>query len=354
MDSIEVDGSLGEGGGQILRTSVAFSVITGVPVKVVNVRAGRSPPGLKRQHASVLKILAEIFGGDLVGAAVGSSEVSFSPGEPRLGTISFDMGTAASITLVLQAIIPAVALRGASLSIELAGGTDVPWSPTFDYFERVVLGGYRAVGIEAEVSCARRGYYPKGGGLVRCVVKPCKGVVPLDLGGAADAKAVSLVSRCARLPLSVAERQSASASSVLKGAGLAVDAYAAEEDAPSPGSSILAYHVAEGVFVGADALGARGKQAERVGAEAAERFIESSKSGPRLDSNLADMIVPLLTFAGSGSSVRIPRATPHLVSGLRLAEQFTGCKWNMRAEAGGEVATVIPSPKSREPLRHNV
>ena len=143
VDYVVVDGSRGEGGGQILRTAVAFSAILGRPVRIERIRGGREVPGLRRQHVSALQILTKVFGGELEGAVEGSSAVTFVPGRQRLQTLSLDMGTAASITLVLQAVVPAVALTRSHLELELVGGTDVPWSPTYDYFEEVVSPAYR-------------------------------------------------------------------------------------------------------------------------------------------------------------------------------------------------------------------
>ena len=162
VEPIEVDGSKGEGGGQILRTAVAFAVIQGKPVRVREIRAGRDVPGLKRQHVSALQVLSKVFGGELTGATEGSSVVTFVPGKGRSQRLSVDMGTAASITLVLQAVVPAVALTRSRLELDLVGGTDVPWSPTYDYYERIVREAFRLIGIRFDITSSRRGYYPRG------------------------------------------------------------------------------------------------------------------------------------------------------------------------------------------------
>jgi RNA 3'-phosphate cyclase len=343
VDFIEVDGSRGEGGGQILRTAVAYSAVRGVPVRVTSIRAGRNPPGLRRQHVSALKVLSKAFGGRLEGAAEGSSAISFVPGRPEVRQISADMGTAASITLVLQAVVPAVALSGSRIDVELTGGTDVPWSPTFDYFQNVVRRGYAAVGIRMEADSPRRGYYPKGGGKVRATVEPSGPVTPLDLTSRGRVSEVILVSRCGGLPRHVAERQLASATSILESSGMRVASGGIwVEDSDSPGTSILAYHAADGAILGADALGSKGRPAEDVGREAASKFVEAARSGACIDSNLADMVVPLLPLAPSPSKVRIPEVTPHLESGLHIAQQFTSCRWSVRDEGTSVTVEVTP------------
>ncbi|MDE1854088.1 MAG: RNA 3'-terminal phosphate cyclase [Thaumarchaeota archaeon] len=343
MAFVEVDGSQGEGGGQILRTAVAFSAIKRVPVRVVKIRAGREVPGLKRQHLSALLTLARIFGGELSGAEEGSSAVSFVPGKPRLQELAIDMGTAASITLVLQAVVPAVSLSGSKLSLGLTGGTDVPWSPTFDYFQRVVREGYRSMGIKVDVTSSRRGYYPRGGGRVTASIEPCESVLPLDMTSRSEVTGVRLLSRCAKLPRGVAERQMASASEIISRSGMHIEAAdVSEEQADSPGSSILAYSVGAHALLGSDAIGAKGKPAEEVGREAASRFVAMARSGGCLDSNLADMLVPLLALAPGPSRVRVPEVTPHLQSGLHLAEQFVQFEWSVESEGGSALVTLRP------------
>ena len=157
-------------------------MVLGVPIHVTKIRAGRKIPGLRPQHSATIKILGEICSAEVEGAAVGSTELTFSPGEVKASRGSFNLGTAASIPLVLQAVIPAVSLMGRSYDLELVGGTDVPWSPTSDYIDRVVSPAMRAVGIGFTFKVERRGYYPNGGGRASVHVDPCERVVALELG----------------------------------------------------------------------------------------------------------------------------------------------------------------------------
>jgi len=325
---LDIDGSQGEGGGQILRTALAFSVIKGRPVRVSRVRAGRKEPGLRRQHVSALKILADIFDGELTGAVEGSSQVTFSPGRARLKSLSIDMGTAASITLVLQAVVPAASLFGSSVTLDLRGGTDVPWSPTFDYFATVVRGAYAAIGMEFEARAQRRGYYPRGGGRVTASVRPSEGVRPLDLITQPMAHDVRVWSRCGMLPSHVAERQMAAAASALEAEGYRPsETNVASDEADSPGSSVLVSSLASGEFLGSDSLGKKGVPAEEVGRGAAESLVAAIRSGATLDSNLADMILPLLSLADVPSRAKVPEVTPHLETSLAIAKQFTSCSY---------------------------
>jgi RNA 3'-phosphate cyclase len=353
VEFVEVDGSRGEGGGQILRTAVAFSAITHRPVRVTKIRAGRGVPGLKRQHLSALLVLAKVFGGRLDGASEGSSAITFVPGDARLDVLTVDMGTAASITLVLQAIVPAVALSGRGLRLELTGGTDVPWSPTFDYFENVVREAYANIGIVFDARATRRGYYPRGGGRVVTSIEPCSSVRPLDLTARDKVPGAALISRCGRLPRHVAERQLSAASESLEKHGvrvLAVDI--SEEQSDSPGSSILVYSLGPRTFLGADGIGARGKPAEEVGREAAAKMVSEAESGACLDSNLADMVLPFLSLAALQSRVRVREVTSHLKSGMEIASMFTACSWSVDSQAGNSIVSVNPSPQKL--TGHNV
>jgi len=344
VDFVQVDGAKGEGGGQILRTAVAFSAIQGRPVRIYRIRAGRDVPGLKRQHISALQVIAKVFGGELEGATEGSSEVTFVPGRQRLDALALDMRTAASITLVLQAVVPAVALTGSRLNLEIVGGTDVPWSPTYDYFERVVREAYARIGIDFTISARRRGYYPRGGGNISAAIAPCAELKPLDLTEGQGVRDVLLVSRCGRLPRHVAERQLASARAELAKASFGVSSSElSEEQSDSPGSSLLAYFVGPSKFIGADGIGVKGKPAEEVGRDSASRFVVAALSGACLDSNLADMVLPLLSLAHKASRVAVPRVTSHLQSGLELASQFTGCRWSVHEGEGVSTVSVSPS-----------
>ncbi len=343
MEYLEVDGSQGEGGGQVLRTAVVFSVIKKMPIRVSKIRAGREVPGLKTQHVSALRVLADVFDGELADAVEGSSEVYFAPGSPKLDRIFLDMRTAASITLVLQAVVPAAALSGSNLSLELVGGTDVPWSPTFDYFDVVLREAYAAIGIRFDSKVGRRGYYPRGGGHVTVDVEACRAMKPLDLVARPSIDRVGALSRCAMIPRHVAERQLNSATSVLDGAGIRLGhANVAEEKADSPGSSFLIYSTGDGALLGSDAIGARGKPAEAVGREAANNFVGAVRSGACLDANLADMVLPLLSLAPGPSRVSVPAVSSHLKTGLALAQQFTSCEFAMVEDGPRWVVSVKP------------
>src|SRR5437588_7827871 len=167
MQGIHVDGSSGEGGGQILRTSISLSAILGIPVEIDNIRSKRSNPGLQPQHLSAVKSVAELFCAKVENLQIGANWIKFTPTNTFNPSQNvFDIGTAGSIPLVLMAIVPAVALSGNKAALEIIGGTDVKASPTIDYIRYVVLAAYQMVGIKFRLEVMKRGYYPKGGGVV--------------------------------------------------------------------------------------------------------------------------------------------------------------------------------------------
>jgi RNA 3'-phosphate cyclase len=341
---IEVDGSFGEGGGQILRTAATFSAILGKPVRVYKIRAGREVPGLRQQHVSALQTLARIFGAQLRGAEVGSLEVSFSPGRLEATSVTVDMKTAASITLLLQAVVPAVALTHSKVTLEITGGTDVPWSPTFDYVSTVVRRAYGLLGIQFEATASRRGYYPRGGGKVTATVEPAASLRPVKLTRGIGPASADLVSRCGRLPRHVAERQLETMVRVLSASGVDIGSKTlSEEEADSPGSSVLASISKGGQLLGSDGLGAKGRSAEEVGERAAEGLVSTLRSGASVDSNLADMVAPLLSLAEGESSLLVPQVSLHLKTGLHVARLFTGCESSYVEDGRACLVSIRPS-----------
>jgi len=346
---VEVDGSFGEGGGQILRTAVCFSMVLGVPIHVTKIRAGRRIPGLRPQHSATIKILGEICSAKVEGAAVGSTEVSFSPGEVGTARGSFDLGTAASIPLVLQAVVPAVSLMGSSYDLDLVGGTDVPWSPTSDYLDRVVAPAMSAAGIRFSFKVEKRGYYPNGGGRASVHIDACERVEPLQLaskrgeGEGQGAAVVSLVSRCGKLPVSVAERQARAAVLALRPRGVEVlERRVSLDDSVSPGSSILVSMVGGGCYLGGDSIGARAKPAEKVGREAAESFLSAYATGARADVHLADMLAPVLCLSESPSALLIPYVTEHLRTSLHVARHFTSADYEFAERGEATLLSIAP------------
>jgi len=341
-DLVRIDGSQGEGGGQILRTAISLSAITGKPVEVTGIRAKRLNPGLRPQHLTAIKIVGDLFHAKVENLQVGAEWVRFAPSD-RFGggSLKVDVGTAGSIPMILMTVVPAVSLSNNSLSIELVGGTDVKASPTIDYVRHVVAGAYRNIGIKFSADVLKRGYYPKGGGVVQSSIEPCKspGTIELLNGREVEPKITSV---CSQLPLHVAERQTTSALLALEKKGIRCSNYTASlETSLSPGTSILIYSASDfGPFIGGDSIGELGKRAEAVGAEAAERYLESGLAQMPVDQFLADMLVLPLALAMGRSKYRIARVTEHLRTNLKVASQIAGCKYGIDQQDSSYVVTI--------------
>lgn len=311
---IEIDGSYGEGGGQIVRTSVALSAVTGKPVRITRIRQGRPRPGLAPQHVQAISALARLCSAKTSGVTPRSSEISFIPGDICSGDFQVDIGTAGSVTLLMQCLLPAMLRAEGPVSLQVSGGTDVAWSPTIDYFNQVFLAALARFGARANLTLRRRGYYPQGQGSVLLQVEP--GVLkPADLGPEGPGT-VSGVSHCSNLPEHVALRQAEAAASCLREAGYEALVDREVLSLPSMGSGISLWQGHKG----ASALGKRGLPAEKVGRAAAEEIVAELRSPCAVDVHLADQLIPYLALAGGSFTVR--EITMHARTNIWTAGHF--------------------------------
>ena len=325
-----IDGSYGEGGGQILRTSVTLATIMKKAVEIVNIRAKRSNPGLRPQHVNAIKAMASLCNAYVENVYVGSNMIKFIPKDMQSNSIKIDVGTAGSVTMILQTIIPAASLSGRRVEVVLRGGTDVRWSTTLDYLRFVVRPAFSMLGIDFNIDVQRRGYYPVGGGIIKATIEPCTKLNTLDMIKAPKVEP-TMVSVCSSLPAHVAQRQIASTLAKLQKVNVACKSYSASvEQSSSPGSSILVYSVSNfGPFIGGDAIGQRGKRAEDVGIEAAEKFLTAYNSNAPIDEYLADMLVLPLCLAEGKSRFIVNKASQHLNTNLYVTSKIVGCKYGI-------------------------
>ena len=296
---ITIDGSFGEGGGQILRTSLALSLVTGRPLRIEKIRAGRKKPGLMRQHLTAVNAATAIGRATVHGAEVGSTEITFEPGPPMPGEYHFAVGTAGSTSLVLQTVLPALLTASESSRLVLEGGTHNPFAPPFDFLEKAFLPVINRMGPKVTAMLDRPGFFPAGGGRVAFDIKPCDKLTGLDIVERGDIKGYSARAVVARLPRLIAEREL----SILKGKlGWQDECLQVEEVRSSrgPGNvitiAIESEHVTE-VFTG---FGRRGLRAETVAENVAQAALRYLAADVPVGEHLADQLLLPFALAGGG------------------------------------------------------
>ncbi|MBC7081151.1 MAG: RNA 3'-terminal phosphate cyclase [Thermoplasmatales archaeon] len=313
---IEIDGSYGEGGGQMLRMSIAFSSITKKPVRIFNIRANRPNPGLRNQHIASIETVSKICNANVKGLKIGSSEIEFYPREIEGGEYEFDVGTAGSIALVLQAcIIPSIFAEKETKLI-LKGGTDVRWAPPWDYFKNVFLEILRKMGIEIYGKLHKRGYYPAGGGKVEVIIKPCKEIRPIYF----DEKVEEIegIVNISNLPVQIAERIKKSVEENIKDfpKNIRIEKY----EAISPGVGIVLWSKPK--ILGADCLGEKGRRAEEIGESVSKKILEEIYANVDLDEKAVDQIIPFLAISGYKTCFKCKKISNHATTELFLLKKF--------------------------------
>lgn len=354
---ITIDGSQGEGGGQIVRTALALSAITQEAVTVTGIRSKRPEPGLKQQHLYGIKALQQYCGAVVEGAVLGSEKVEFVPGKPTLFKISVPIETAGAITLVLQSLILPSIVSPKPVKIEMTGGTDVNWAPQLDYVREVILPFLAPYVESIELSLVKRGYYPKGQGAALLIVKPkytaetIAAAPPLNLAAQGTLMSIKGVSHASRdlLGARVAERQAESARQHLAGLDVPITIAAQYADTASTGSGITLWavcsHEAEEkgykqpTRIGADVLGKKDVSAESVGKQAAEQLKAELDSGAAVDRHAADHLVPLLAFVSG--SIKTSEITNHTLTNMMTVEHFLGKRFSI--DQGTRTITTLPA-----------
>ena len=339
---IELNGNYGEGGGQIVRTALALSTITQKPFEITDIRKGRSSPGLKNQHLYCIKALEEFCSAKTGYAELGSTRLRYLPGKIKSRTLSVDIGTAGSISLLLQSLLIPSIFADSKVRLKITGGTDVRWAMPFDYLNNIFLPQLRRyAGIEANL--LKRGYYPKGGGIVDIKIKPnvekASGIDLMDQGSLIQVKGVSHASLDLQ-KAEVAERQARSAKLMLNKLNCPIQIRAEYSDTLSTCSGIVLWAIfskdieeisaVNPIRLGGDALGEKGRRAEDVGKEAAEKLLKEIESKAPVDSHLADNLIPFLALFGG--KINVSKITNHTLTNIYVCEQFLDNKFEVDKE----------------------
>jgi RNA 3'-terminal phosphate cyclase (ATP) len=322
-----IDASHGEGGGQVLRTALSLSVALGRPVTLRQVRARRPRPGLQPQHLTVVRALAAISDALVSGDALDSTEVTFVPQTLRGGSYDFDIGairgSAGSVSLLFQALLLPLSLAAQPSRLRLRGGTHVPWSPPVHYLTGVFLPALRRIGVRADLTLQRWGWYPAGGGEVDVSITPSRAWRPIQWAHPTGPPTLEGVAAVSRLPRSIAERQRARALDRLAAAGRSAT-ITIEEDrtARGPGTLTMLTASGESALAGFSALGRRGVRAETIADEAVAPLLAYLETGAAVDDHLADQLIAFLALAGGPSAFTCPALSTHLRTVAWMVERM--------------------------------
>jgi RNA 3'-terminal phosphate cyclase (ATP) len=317
---ITIDGSMGEGGGQIIRTSLALSLITGQPFTVKNIRAGRSKPGLLRQHLTAVNAAAEIGQADVRGNEIGSREMAFTPGKIKTGTYRFSVGTAGSATLVLQTILPALAVSDGPSEIVLEGGTHNPYAPPYDFLDRVFLPWLRKMGPRVSCILERPGYYPAGGGRFKVNIEPAGHLATLEIPERGELKQRHAKAIVCQLPEYIAKRELQTVQKMLNWDASVLDSVVSKES-HGPGNVLIIEMEFETVTEMFTGFGERGVSAEEVAKKACQQARDYLASGAPVGKYLADQLLLPLAMAGKGTFLTMSPSR-HTLTNIEVIRTF--------------------------------
>ncbi len=360
---IVINGSYGEGGGQVLRTSLTLSAILGQPTRIENVRAQRRRPGLQAQHLTGVRATAQVCQAELEGASLGSLELTFKPrSSPRAGQYLFDVaearkgGSAGATSLVAQTLLLPLAFASGSSRLTVRGGTHVAWSPSFHYLKHVYLPTLARTGLEAKAEVEKWGWYPIGGGEMTVAIQG-RGeseLSGLDLTQRGELKRLWGVSAASNLPAHIGQRQQKRAEGYLRERGF--EPQVEIVDAPSPGKGTVLFLAAEyeNAVAGFSSLGKRGKPAEKVAEDACREFMAYHQSGACLGKYLADQLILPLALASGPSAFTTCEITQHLLTNIWVVEQFLDVAFEIEGEVGQQGAvTAFQNTRHTNPFRYS-
>ena len=316
---LTIDGSAGEGGGQILRTALALSMITGVPFRIDKIRAGRNKPGLLRQHLTCVQAAERISSAKTTGVHLGSTQLAFDPGPIRAGSYNFAIGTAGSTTLVFQTIFPALLHADGPSRVTLCGGTHNPSAPTFDYLERAFRPQLAKMGARLDLQLERRGYFPAGAGQWHATVYPEPKLAPLTIDDTGPLVARRIIADVANLPFEVAEREVATSVRLMSWPPEV--ALARTVEAEGHGNALQIELQYANVTEIATSIGARNISAEKVAESAVADIRDYLAAHAPVGLHLADQLLLPMALAGGGAFIT-GRPTSHTITNIAVIEKF--------------------------------
>ncbi len=331
---IRVDGSSGEGGGQVLRTSLSLSALTGKELRIVNIRKKRSSPGLRPQHLQAVRAAADICEADVEGDSLGSEEISFRPHQIRSGRYHFSIPTAGSASLVLQTVFLPLTWAASPSQVTIQGGTHVKWSPCYHYLEWQWLHYMKRIGYEGQITLNKAGYYPQGGGEIQATIQPAQGKNPLHLLERKGMIQIRGVSGLTNLPDHITRRMRDRVVSRLGGNYPLNDLRTKHIPGHGKGAFIVLLVEFENSQACYFSLGERGKRAEVVADEAVEQVLNFLNKRGCIDQYLGDQLLLPLSLMDKRSQLSLPEITSHLVTNAEIIRKFIPVTFKIDGDVG--------------------
>jgi RNA 3'-terminal phosphate cyclase (ATP) len=331
---LEIDSSRGEGGGQMVRTSVALSAVTGIPTHLTRIRENRPTNGLSKQHCAAISAVAEMTGSEVEGNFTGSSDLIFIPGKEQKNSITLNIGTAGSISLVLQAILLAARNHTERLTVDIRGGTNVLWAPPIDSYRQVLFPLMEKMNIHARAEIKERGFYPRGGGHVIATLDPIGKILPMDLSDLGELVSVKGICFSQNLSERIGKEIVGSCRKTLKPiADAEIEIENTRGDSRGAGICLVAEY--ENGRLGSNALTTREYSAEKTGADAANDLIQEMKSGATVDVHTADQLLPYMAMAEGKSAFKVSNISRHLLSQMDTLESFLDVRFGVERRDDG-------------------
>ena len=341
---LEIDSSKGEGGGQVVRSSVALSAITGIEAKLTRIRENRPTNGLSKQHCIAVKAVADMTGSEVTGNYTGSRELLFKPGNSRTSDIKLDIGTAGSISLVLQAVMLAGRNHDTMLRVDVRGGTNVMWAPPIDSYQQILFPLMERMGINARLEIIDRGFYPEGGGRVIAALEPINRISPLVIDTLGTLKRVEGVCYIQHLKDRIKDEMIASCIDAL-GAECSVNIDVQRMNGNSKGAGMSLVAVYENGRLGSSVLTTKGHPAKQAGEDIAKDLLKEIGSGATMDIHTADQLLPYMAMADGPSEFTVSRISRHLLSQMDTLETFLDVRFGVERKGNVYNLTVTPGEK---------
>jgi RNA 3'-phosphate cyclase len=338
----EIDSSRGEGGGQMVRTSVALAAVTGVETRLVRIRENRPTNGLSKQHTIVVKAVADLTGSTVTGNYPGSREIVFTPGNAMETDIRADIGSAGSISLMLQAMLLAARNYNRPARMDIHGGTNVMWAPPIDSYQQVLFPLMERMGINVKLDIVQRGFYPTGGGRIIAELQPMGAIGPLDMKDLGELRGVEGVCYIQNLPDWMCEQMIGSCLKVLAPVCDAdITLQRTEGESKGAGMSLVATY--DNGRLGSNVLTSRGHPARKAGEDVAKDLLEEMRTGATMDIHTADQLLPYMALAEGRSAFTVSKISKHLISQMDTLESFLDVRFGV--ERHRELYHITAAPE---------